>query len=347
MVHGGLVDCDFFDGAATVLSRLFDVVTYDRRGYGRSDDPPSGEFDLAEQAEDAFAVASACFDAPFSLITHSVGASIGLGLMARHPGAVSRALIHEPLVLSCVPPDSDLAQVVAETRAATHRASVGSIGDGFLFGLAPKDDRAYEPSESERARTARNTSCSIVNEGSLFVSFEPDYEAVVQVPAVVGLGELGRTSPIGIIVETFARRAGMPVAHFPAPTTAPPTSLRFRLHDNRPLCNGLDAVRLLIARCAPYRAASSCRVGRTLCTERPDARRWLPRRPSPWCDNATMPELACERFGHHRRRYAPIGRAGAAATSSSCAPGARCPPRQGERPAGAAREGRRLFWRAS
>ncbi len=221
MVHGGLVDCDFFDGAATVLSRLFDVVTYDRRGYGRSDDPPSGEFDLAEQAEDAFAVASACFDAPFSLITHSVGASIGLGLMARHPGAVSRALIHEPLVLSCVPPDSDLAQVVAETRAATHRASVGSIGDGFLFGLAPKDDRAYEPSESERARTARNTSCSIVNEGSLFVSFEPDYEAVVQVPAVVGLGELGRTSPIGIIVETFARRAGMPVAHFPGAHNCP------------------------------------------------------------------------------------------------------------------------------
>lgn len=221
MVHGGLVDCDFFDGAATVLSRLFDVVTYDRRGYGRSDDSPSGEFDLAEQAEDAFAVASACFDAPFSLITHSVGASIGLGLMARHPGAVSRALIHEPLVLSCVPPESDLARVVAETRAATHRASVGSIGDGFLFGLAPKDDRAYEPSESERARTARNTSCSIVNEGSLFVSFEPDYEAVVQVPAVVGLGELGRTSPIGIIVETFARRAGMPVAHFPGAHNCP------------------------------------------------------------------------------------------------------------------------------
>lgn len=221
MVHGGLVDCDFFDGAATVLSRLFDVVTYDRRGYGRSDDPPSGEFDLAEQAEDAFAVASACFDAPFSLITHSVGASIGLGLMAHHPGAVSRALIHEPLVLSCVPPDSDLAQVVAETRAATHRASIGSIGDGFLFGLAPKDDRAYEPSESERARTARNTSCSIVNEGSLFVHFEPEYEAIAQVPAVVGLGELGRTSPIGIIVETFARRAGMSVAHFPGAHNCP------------------------------------------------------------------------------------------------------------------------------
>ena len=32
MLHGGLVDCDFFDDAAAVLSRLFDVVTFDRRG---------------------------------------------------------------------------------------------------------------------------------------------------------------------------------------------------------------------------------------------------------------------------------------------------------------------------
>ena len=221
MIHGGLVDCDFFDGSAAILSRLFDVVTFDRRGYGRSDDPPSGEFDLTEQAEDAFAVASTCFDKPFSLITHSVGASIGLALMARYPGAVSRALIHEPLVPGCLPPDSDLAVAVAKTRAKTHRASIGSIGDGFLFGLAPKDYRAYEPSEGERARSARNTSCSIVNEGDLFVRFEPDYQAIARVPAVVGLGELGRSAPIGMMVETFARRAGMPVAHFPGAHNCP------------------------------------------------------------------------------------------------------------------------------
>lgn len=223
MIHGGLVDCDFFDGAATVLARLFDVVTFDRRGYGRSDDPPSGVYSLEAQAEDAYAVASTCFDGPFTLLTHSVGASIGLELIAHHADAVRQALLYEPPVPKCLPPGSPLAVRIRKAWAKTcSGVPIGSIGDGFLFGLAPKDDeRAYEPSEGERTRSARNTACSAAHEGDIFTQFQPDYEALAQVPIVVGLGEMDRHEPVGAIVEAFAQRANAPVVHFPGAHNCP------------------------------------------------------------------------------------------------------------------------------
>ena len=223
MLHGGLVDCDFFDDAAAVLSRLFDVVTFDRRGYGRSDDPPSGEYSLEVQAEDAYAVALACFDGPFMLLTHSVGASIGLELIARHPEAVQQALCYEPPVPKCLPPGSPLSARIAKAWAKTcSGVPIGSIGDGFLFGLAPKvNERAYEPSVGERARSARNTACSAAHEGDIFTQFQPDYEALTRVPLVVGLGEMDRHEPVGAIVEAFAQRANAPLVHFPGAHNCP------------------------------------------------------------------------------------------------------------------------------
>lgn len=223
MIHGGLVDCDFFDGAATVLSRLFDVVTFDRRGYGRSDDPPSGAYSLDAQAEDAYAVASACFDGPFTLITHSVGASIGLELIAHHADAVRQALLYEPPVPRCLPPGSPLAARIRNAWAKTcSGVPIGSIGDRFLFGLAPKDDeRAYEPGEGERARSARNTACSAAHEGDIFTRFQPDYGALEQVPLIIGLGEMDRHEPVGAIVEAFAQRVNAPVVCFPGAHNCP------------------------------------------------------------------------------------------------------------------------------
>ena len=221
LLHGGLVDCDFFDGCGPVLARLYDVVTFDRRGYGRSGDPSSSDFSLETQAEDAAVVARLCFEAPCFLAAHSVGSSVAMVLMAKHPELVERALLYEPLVPFCLSPDSPLASAVTKVRAATYGGvSIGSIGDGFLFGLAPKDDRAYEPSEGEKRRSARNTSCSIVNEGDVFVLFDPE-TARSDVPAVVGLGEMDRLQPWGTMVKTFANSVDLPIVHFPGAHNCP------------------------------------------------------------------------------------------------------------------------------
>lgn len=221
LIHGGLVDCDFFDGCARVLARRFDVVSYDRRGYGRSGDPSSGDFSLAAQAEDAAAVARFCFSEPCYLAAHSVGSSVAMAFMAKHPSLVRKTLLYEPLVPACLSPDSPLASVIVNVRSGLYSGvSIGSIGDGFLFGLAPKDDRAYEPTAAEKKRTPRNTSCSIVNEGDVFVKFDPA-AAPFDTPVVVGLGEMDRLRPWGDIVKTFAQSANLPIVHFPGAHNCP------------------------------------------------------------------------------------------------------------------------------
>ena len=222
LVHGGLVDSDFFDGCARELAERFDVVAYDRRGYGRSGDPLSCDYSLETQAEDARKVMQACFDGPCSLIAHSVGCSVAMTLVSRHAECVNCALYYEPPVPSCLPGDSRLVGAVAKTCEKTYAGRrIGTIGDGFLFGMAPKDDRVYCPTEAEQRRSARNTACSITNEGDVLMLFAPDAARLAAVPSAIGLGELDRNAPVGTMVKALAEFTAMLVLAFPGGHNCP------------------------------------------------------------------------------------------------------------------------------
>ncbi len=86
-----------FDEVAALLADEFTVLTYDRRGNGRSPRPQGWtETSTEEQADDAAALLDALGLSPAAVFGTSSGAIFVLGMLVRHPEAVRGAILHEP-----------------------------------------------------------------------------------------------------------------------------------------------------------------------------------------------------------------------------------------------------------
>ena len=114
LVHGGGEDAEVWRGIAERLTG-FKVVTYDRRGTlrsGREDWPGAGS---VQHADDAAAVLQALALDQAVVLGASSSGVVALQLALRHPGLVSRALVHEPGLFRHAPGSEAL-------RNATNRA---------------------------------------------------------------------------------------------------------------------------------------------------------------------------------------------------------------------------------
>lgn len=97
LVHGGGEDATMLDAQAQSLSEAgYRVLSYDRRGTGRSgrDAWPAGSAD--QHADDAAALLAARAGEPAVVVGVSSGAVIALALAVRHPDLVRRVVAWEP-----------------------------------------------------------------------------------------------------------------------------------------------------------------------------------------------------------------------------------------------------------
>lgn len=105
LIHGSIVDCDFFREASAFLSRGFRVISYDRRGYSRSE--PGKDYSLGIQVQDAADILrSFAGERKTVVVGCSLGALIAMRLAADHPEAVDALFLHEPPLL-CWPEVTD------------------------------------------------------------------------------------------------------------------------------------------------------------------------------------------------------------------------------------------------
>lgn len=100
LIMGMTGDSGHFDALAELLADEFTVVTYDRRGNRRSPRPPGWDTTSPEeQADDAAALLVALGLVPTAVYGSSAGANFALSMMLRHPEAVSRAVLHEAVLV--------------------------------------------------------------------------------------------------------------------------------------------------------------------------------------------------------------------------------------------------------
>jgi pimeloyl-ACP methyl ester carboxylesterase len=86
---------------AELLADEFTVVTYDRRGNGRSPLPPGWDATSPdEQADDAAALLEGLGLAPAAIFGTSSGGIFALAMLIRHPESVRGAVLHEPALFS-------------------------------------------------------------------------------------------------------------------------------------------------------------------------------------------------------------------------------------------------------
>ncbi len=118
MLPGGDGDADAFDLTTPLLCDRFTVVTYDRRGLSRSVlDEPGQAISIERHADDAQAILAAFGSEPADVFGGSIGALIGLALVARHPDRVRTLIAFEP-------PAPDLLPEEPRARAIRARESV-------------------------------------------------------------------------------------------------------------------------------------------------------------------------------------------------------------------------------
>jgi pimeloyl-ACP methyl ester carboxylesterase len=122
------------------LNRAFSadhtVISYDRRGHGRSSGTPTS---IAQHADDAVAVMLAATQSannPLVIIASSAGAVVGLDLVARNPGFAHLLIAHEPPVVTLLP-DSARWLALAQTLINTNdfRGTIAAY-DIFIESIA-------------------------------------------------------------------------------------------------------------------------------------------------------------------------------------------------------------------
>lgn len=100
LIMGMTGDGGHFDTLADLLADEFTVVTYDRRGNGRSPRPPGwAQTSPEEQADDAAALLAALGLSPAAVYGSSSGGTFALCLLVRHPDLVRRAVLHEAALI--------------------------------------------------------------------------------------------------------------------------------------------------------------------------------------------------------------------------------------------------------
>jgi pimeloyl-ACP methyl ester carboxylesterase len=104
LIHGGGEDASMLAAQADDLATAgYHVITYDRRGTGRSgrDDWPGNGAD--QHADDAAALLAALDAEPAVVLGVSSGGVVALALAARHPEAADRVIAWEPPALGVIP----------------------------------------------------------------------------------------------------------------------------------------------------------------------------------------------------------------------------------------------------
>jgi pimeloyl-ACP methyl ester carboxylesterase len=217
LMMGSTGDGGHFDALADLLADEFTVVSYDRRGNGRSPVPPGWDTTSPEeQADDAAGLLDALGTGPAAIFATSSGGNFALCLMVRHPGLVRGAILHEPGIYALV---GDFDAVRAPVRALVQEA-MGAGGPAaaverfwcYVAGEAGWNRLA--PALRERLRATASTLFAV--ELGTYELYLPDDETLAAMSApVLPLVSQDSLSFWAEIAGRLGQRIGVDVATTP------------------------------------------------------------------------------------------------------------------------------------
>ena len=134
LVHGSWVDHHTFDALVPPLSQYLQLLTYDRRGHGRSLGP-SRSRPVRDDAGDLAALLESIDFYPVHLVAHSYGGAVALRLAADRPEMVRSLSVHEVPFAGLLLDDPATA-IEAEEILARVRTFQGQVRAGDPEGAA-------------------------------------------------------------------------------------------------------------------------------------------------------------------------------------------------------------------
>ncbi|MFG1645533.1 alpha/beta fold hydrolase [Amycolatopsis sp. NPDC049252] len=131
LIQGGIGEAGATEQLATALAGRFCVISYDRRGLSRStSSSETGPITMDRHAADAGAVLAASTSEPAHVVGASIGALIGLHLVALEPDRVATLVAHEPPMSAVVfdPAREAALDQVAATAQEDVRSAIRQMG---------------------------------------------------------------------------------------------------------------------------------------------------------------------------------------------------------------------------
>jgi len=116
MIPGGGGDTEKYNDVSHALSNQFKVVTYDRRGFSRSELVGTQDYEhrLDTDVDDAKQLIEHLTDKPVFVFGSSSGAIIALALLIRHPSIIRALIAHEPPAFTLLPDTEKWRQLFGE-----------------------------------------------------------------------------------------------------------------------------------------------------------------------------------------------------------------------------------------
>jgi pimeloyl-ACP methyl ester carboxylesterase len=217
LIMGATGDGGHFDALADLLADEFLVVSYDRRGNGRSAVPDDWQTTSPEeQADDAAGLLCALGTGPAAVFGTSSGGNFALCLMVRHPGLVRGAILHDPGLYALVDDfDAVRAPVRALVPAGMEAGGESAAVEQFWCYVAGDDgwDR-LAPALRERLRARAGTLFGI--ELGTYELYMPDDDTLARLAAPVRLVVSENGLPVfAEIASRLGERLGVDVATTP------------------------------------------------------------------------------------------------------------------------------------
>jgi pimeloyl-ACP methyl ester carboxylesterase len=217
LIMGATGDGGHFDAIVGMLADEFTVVTYDRRGNGRSH-PPAGwtTTSAEEQADDAAGLLNALDLSPAAVFGTSSGGVCALGLLLRHPEAVRGAVLHEPALISLFDDPAgvrdNLATLISDGMAAGGLPLALERFVRFVAGDANWE--SFEPSLRQRVLASAETYFGV--ESGAFDAFLPSDSELAAVRAPVQVVVSDQSLPeFAQAARRLASQLGVETLHTP------------------------------------------------------------------------------------------------------------------------------------
>ena len=227
LITGGPTDAGMFTDLAGRLADRYTVVSYDQRGHSRSrlDGEPE-DMPVALHADDAAAILAAVGGELAYVYGNSGGGTIGLELVARHPGLVRTLVAHETFLMELLPEAARFRSQfddISETyRTDGVFAAMGKFGAIVEEG-GPKysEEMQQAPPTPEAqemmSRMAGNFDLFIAHELHSNGGYAPDFDALrnSSTRIVSAAGETSGEQAARRSAMALAERLGIPVTYLP------------------------------------------------------------------------------------------------------------------------------------
>jgi pimeloyl-ACP methyl ester carboxylesterase len=225
LVPGGSGDAALYEPLANLMAPRYTVLTYDRRGFGRSplDAPPDDEL-VTANADDVVELIDRVLGGRAHVFASSAGAIIALVALTRDDQRLTTVVAHEPPLVTLLPDAATHLQFVDDvyatfTREGAERAIpqlMAGLGAGNLPG--PPAGVVLPPAVVETmARVRRNMEFSLAHEVRQYPRVELDL-AALQLRAARLVLAGGQESRAGFPYRpnvVIGERLGLTVVDFP------------------------------------------------------------------------------------------------------------------------------------